>query len=176
MVLLFISINGCDNSVEPTPSKTSGETTINTTIQNSKITGFSFSQGANITYPNSENIIPDIITLVQISANGNILGVFFDSGVSLKPSFNLISQTNNTDSALIYFNNLNEVPDSNYVELAIPVKANQIWAIKTVDNKFGKILILETKAYADSSNPSSPTDYGEARFKWVYQPNGSNKF
>jgi hypothetical protein len=174
--LLIISIGGCDNSVEPITPKTSGETTINSTIQNLKTTGFSFSQGANITYPNSGNIIPDIIALVQLAENGNILGVFFDSGVSLKPSFYLMSQSNYADSALIYFNNVNEVPDSNYVELAIPVKANQIWAIKTVDDKFGKILILETKAYADSSNPSSPKYYAEARFKWVYQPDGSTKF
>ncbi|MBU0560653.1 MAG: hypothetical protein KJ799_18785 [Bacteroidetes bacterium] len=178
LLLLFIFINGCDNSVGPTPPKTSGENTINTKVVNSKYTGFSFSQGGNIEYPNSNNITPDIIVLVQTNETGNILGVFFSSAGTLKPTFKLIRQFNDadTDSAQVYFDNLIEVPDSNYMNLALPVKVNQIWAVKTVDDKFGKILILHTEAYADSSNPSSPTLYGEASFKWNYQPNGSRNF
>jgi len=176
LFLLLIFINGCDNSVGPTPPKTSGETTINTKVVNSKYTGFSFSQGGNIEYPNSNNIIPDIIVLVQTNETGNILGVFLGSTGTLKPTFKLIKQFNETDSAKILFDNLTEVPDSTYMDLALPVKVNQIWAVKTIDDKFGKILILHTEAYADSSNPSSPTLYGEARFKWNYQPNGSRNF
>ena len=172
VILLFILI-GCDNSVDPTPPKTSGEITINTLIENNKSFGFSFSQGGIIDFPNTNNIIPDIIILVQMDAIGNILGVFFSSGVALKPSFNLIKQTSDIDSAQAFFNYLDEVPDTNYMDLAIPVKEYQIWAVKTIENKFGKILILHTYAYADSSNPSSPNFYGEARFKWMYQPDGS---
>ncbi len=178
LFLLTIFTNSCDNSVEPTPPKTSGETTINTKIVNYKYTGFSFSQGGNIEYPNSNNITPDIIVLVQTNETGNILGVFFSSAGTLKSSFILIKQFNdaNTDSAQVFFDNLTEVPDSNYMDLALPVKVNQIWAVKTIDDKFGKILILHTEAYADSSNPSSPTLFGEASFKWKYQPNGSMNF
>lgn len=176
LFLISILINGCDNSIEPTQSKTFGENTINTKIVNFKIIGFSFSQGGNIIYPNSQNIIPDIMVLVQIDEFGNILGVFFSSADALKPSFDLIETFNNKDSAEVFFNNLNEVSDSHYVDLALPVKENQIWAVKTVDNKHGKILILYTDAYADSSNPSTPTPYGEATFRWNYQPNGSRNF
>lgn len=176
LFLVVILFNSCDNSVGPTLPKTSGETTINTTIVNLKGIGFSFSQGGNIEYPNSQNIITDIIVMIQISANGDVVGVFFGSGSSLKHSFNLVKQFNNIDSAQSFFNNLNEVPDSNYEALAIPVKAYQIWAVKTVENKFGKILILKTDAYDDTSNPSLHNVYGEASFKWKYQPNGSTKF
>lgn len=178
LFLLIIFINGCDNSVEPTPPKTSGETSINTKVVNFKYTGFSFSQGENIEYPNSNNITPDIIVLVQTNENGNILGVFLSSAGTLKPTFKLMKQFNETDndSAQIFFDDLTEVPDSNYMDLALPAKVNQIWAVKTVDDKFGKILILHTEAYADSSNPNSPTLYGETRFKWNYQPNGSRNF
>lgn len=114
--------------------------------------------------------------MVQRDATGNILGVFFSSGIGLKPSFYLIKQTSNLDSAQTFFNNLNEVPETNYVDLAIPVDENQIWAVKTVENKYGKILILHSDAYKDNSNPSSLNDYGEARFKWMYQPDGSRTF
>jgi len=132
--------------------------------------------GGKVIYPNSSNILPDIIIMVQTNATGNIIGVFFGSGVALKPSFNLIHQASNTDSAQAFFNNLNEVPNSNYSDLAIPVKENQIWAVKSVGNNFGKILILNTDAYVDSSNAGLPAPYGEAKFKWVYQPDGSRKF
>lgn len=178
LFLLVIFANSCDNSVEPTPLKTSGETTINTKVVNYKYTGFSFSQGGNIEYPNSKNKTPDIIVLVQTNENGNILGVFLSSAGTLKPTFKLMKQFNemDNDSAQVFFENLSEVPDSNYMSLAIPVKVNQIWAVKTAEDKFGKILILHTEAYADSSNPSSPTLYGEASFKWFYQPNGSRNF
>jgi hypothetical protein len=178
LVLIITFLNSCDNSIGPIPPKTSGETTINTKVVDSKYTGFSFSQGRNIIFPNSNNIIPDIIVMVQTNESGNILGVFLGSAGGLKPTFNLVRQFNDTDldSAQVSFDNLNEVPDSNYMDLALPVKVNQIWAVKTNDNKFGKILILHTDAYADNSNPSSPNLYGEATFKWKYQPNGSRNF
>ena len=176
VVILLLIIIGCDNSINPIPPKTSGEVTITTLFKNNKSSGFSFSQGQIIDFPNTNNITPDIIVMVQRDATGNILGVFFSSGIGLKPSFYLIKQTSNLDSALTFFNNLNEVPETNYVDLAIPVNENQIWAVKTVENKYGKILILHTDAYKDNSNPSSPNDYGEARFKWIYQPDGSRSF
>ena len=176
ILLLILFVIGCDNSVVPIPPKTSGEITINSKIENNKTAGFSFSLGGKVVYPNSSNISPDIIIMVQIDANGNVLGVYFASSIGLKPSFNLIHQASNIDSAQVFFNNLNEVPDSNYSDLAIPVKENQIWAVKSVENKFGKILILNTVAYIDSSNPGGPTPYGEANFKWVYQPDGSRIF
>lgn len=176
ILLLILFISGCDNSVGPTPPKTFGEITINSKIENFKTTGFSFSLGEKVVYPNSSNIIPDIIIMVQIDEIGNVLGVVFGSGVGLKPSFNLIHQASNIDSAQTFFNNLNEVPDSNYSDLAIPVKENQIWAVKSVEDNFGKILILNTDAYVDSSNSGGPTPYGEAKFKWVYQPDGSRIF
>lgn len=176
ILLSILFINGCDNSIGPTPPKTSGEITINSKIENNKATGFSFALGGKIVYPNSNNILPDIIIMVQTDAIGNVLGVFFGSGAGLKPSFNLIHQASNIDSAQAFFNNLNEVSDSNYSDLAIPVKENQIWAVKSVEDNFGKILIMDTDAYVDSSNSGGPTPYGEAKFKWVYQPDGSRKF
>ncbi len=176
ILFLTLFLYGCDNIVDSTPTKTNGETTINTKIVNFKSTSFSFLQGGNIDFPNSNNIIPDIMILVQTDETGSILDVFFSPGIALKPSFNLIKQISDIDSAQTFFNNLNEVPDSNYIDLAIPVKEYQIWAVKTVDDKFGKILILNTKAFTDSSNTSAPTPYGEATFKWKYQPDGSRIF
>jgi len=174
-VFIVIVINACNNSAESPILQINGKTNINTYVDGFQISGFSFSKAATIVYPNSQNIIPDIVALVHI-VDGNVVGVFFDSGKSLKPSFKLIKQFNNIDSAQTFFNTLSEIQDTNFEILAIPVKANQIWGVKTVDDKYGKILILNSYAFEDNSDPSSSRLYGEARFKWGYQPDGSTKF
>ena len=174
LLLLILLINSCDSSIEPTP-KTSGEITINSKVENLKSKGFSFSQGGLIEYPNTQNIKPDFLLLVHMTIEEPIAGVFL-SPPNNQPTFRLLIQLEAADSANKYFSELSEVPDTIYDWLALPLKENQIWAVKTQDNKYAKILILNTKAYMDSSIQSSPTPYGEATFKWNYQPNGSRNF
>ena len=74
------------------------------------------------------------------------------------------------DSALEFFNRCIEIPETLSTDLALPVQKYQVWAIKTHDSKYAKVLILNTIAYDDSSTASQ---YGEAEFDWVYQPNDS---
>lgn len=164
-LLIILIVYGCDTTdpiVDP-----SDEVTINQSIN-----GFSFSSGKVITVPNSENIIPDIIILAHLDQQGNVLGVFFASD-SLRPAFNLVKEFSDYDSAKTFFYNLAEAPDSNYQDLAIPVRANQIWAVKTNKSKYGKILIMNTNASYDSTALNYKT---EAKFKWKYQSNGSRYF
>ena len=165
ILLVIVLFYGCD-STEPIVC-TSDEVTIN---QN--MIGFSFSYGKAITVPNSENIIPDIIILVHLDEQGNVLGVFFAAD-SLRPAFNLVKEFTDFDSAKTFFYNLAEVPDSNYQDLALPIRVNQIWAVKTNGNKYGKILIMDTNAYYDSTALNYKT---QAKFKWKYQSNGSRYF
>lgn len=167
---LFLLFYSCD-STEPTIEDKSDEVTIN----NGK-NGFSFSYGSSIPVPDTtNNIIPDIIIFVRLDDNGTVLGVFFGSD-TLRPAFNLIKEFSNIDSAKTFFYDLSEVPDSNYQDLALPVKAYQIWAVKTHDNKYGKILIISTDAYEYSPSPGFRSYHLEATFKWKYQPNGSRNF
>jgi hypothetical protein len=165
LLLVILLFYGCD-STEPIV-ETSDEVTIN---QN--MIGFSFSYGKAITIPNSENIIPDIIILAHLDEQGNVLGVFFAAD-SLRPAFNLVKEFSNYDSAKTFFYNLAEAPDSIYQDLALPVRVNQIWAIKTNKSKYGKILIMDTNAFYDSTALNYKT---EAKFKWKYQSNGSRYF
>ena len=165
LLLVILLFYGCD-STEPIVD-TSDEVTIN---QN--MIGFSFSFGKAITIPNSENIIPDILILAHIDEQGNVLGVFFAAD-SLKPAFNLVKEFSDYDSAKTFFYNLAEAPDSNYQYLALPVRVNQIWAVKTNTSKYGKILIINTNAFYDSTALNYKT---EAKFKWKYQSNGSRFF
>ena len=165
LLLIILIVYGCDSTdpiVDP-----SDEVTIN---QNNN--GFSFSFGRAISVPNSENIIPDIIIFVHLDEQGNVLGVFFGAD-SLRPAFNFVKEFSNFDSAKTIFYNLAEVPDSNYQDLGLPIRVNQIWAVQTNENKYGKILIMNTNAYYDSTALNYKT---EAKFKWKYQPNGSRYF
>jgi hypothetical protein len=175
IIFLFLSVISCKkNSTEISPVLTSGRATLNSNVENNKIHGFSFSNGEVISMPNSEGIIPDMILAVQIS-NSDVIGVFFGS-VELRPSFHLISWVSTEDSAQTIFNNLMEIPDTTFQDLAIPVKKNQVWAVKSHENKYAKLLIIQTIAFNDSTNLDAITPYGEATFDWEFQPNGSRVF
>lgn len=166
IIILVLLILGCD-STEPGIVTNSDIATVD---QNKA--GFSFSHGKSLAIPNNENIIPDFIIAAHIDQNGAVLGVFF-AAESYRPAFYLVKEFSQADSALTFYNNLLEVPDSNYQELALPVNLNQIWAVKTSENKYAKILILNTEAMYDSIALNYKT---LAKFKWKYQSNGSRNF
>ncbi|MCB0747708.1 MAG: hypothetical protein KDC52_09300 [Ignavibacteriae bacterium] len=165
-IFFIIFFCGCD-STEPIVEEKSDIATIN---QN--LVGFSFAHGISISIPNSENIVPDILILAHTDEHGNVLGVFFGADI-IRPAFNLVKEFSEVDSAKTFFENLSEVPDSNYQDLALPIRVNQIWAVKTIDDKYGKILILNETAYYDSA---ANNYFTEAKFRWKYQPNGSKLF
>ena len=171
----FIFLSGCkkENNTQPIEPKNAGSSKITTELIINSGVGFSFGYGTTIVIANPNNIKPDMILLVQRSAHGEILGVFLSS-IDLTPMFSLIEEFNNLDSAKKAFDEFKEVPANlTFVELAIPAKKNQVWAVKTLDDKYAKILITNTLVNYDSTKPDY---YGEADFDWVYQPNGSNKF
>jgi hypothetical protein len=172
LIFLILLSYSCD-STEPIIEYNSDEVTLN-----SKSKGFSFAKGSviPISLPdsNSSKIIVDIQIFATING-GTISGVHFGSPDTFMTSFSLIKEFNQLDSALKFFYNLSEVPDSDYLLSADPVKINQIWAIKTSENKFAKILILNTDAY-EIGGGGFRGYYSEATIKWKYQPNGSRNF
>jgi hypothetical protein len=176
-VLATIFLSGCkDEGTGPSPTPTSGTATVDSRYVNNQASGFSFDQAAIVRFPNSAGLVPDLSVLVQRNDTGAILGVFFARPDSLVPSFRLLRQFTSIDSAHSYFQDLAEIPDTTYLDLALPVRVGQVWAIKTRRNTFAKVHIRQTVAYEDSSNPSAPTPYGEATFDWTYQPNGTRRF
>ena len=175
VILLCIIVSCNDENIISNGGLPSGRATLSSKIINNRIFGFSFAKGDTVVVSNASSIKSDILTLVQMNEQGVILGVFMGASTT-RPTFRLVYESTFTDSAKIYFQKLKEFSDSTYSTLAIPVKSNQVWIVKTHDDKFAKMNIVNTLAYTDSSTPSAPTPYGEATFDWVYQPSGERKF
>lgn len=173
---LVVIWSGCDKSTGPSLVPTSGTITINSKFVNNQTTGFSFSQASSVSFPNSQGILPDVMVLVQIDAGGSILGVYLSAPDFPRPTFRLLRQYNVLDSAVVFYQSLSQLPDTTYTDLAIPTRVNQVWAVKTRENKFAKILVRNIIAYADSSTTNAPTPFGEATFDWTFQPNGTRQF
>ncbi len=175
IILLSLFFYQCSEIIETYPPPIASIATIDSRLDGIKYKGFSFSKGTVNTYPNSENTLPDFSLLVQQNQNAEIVGVFLSAPI-VTDAFLFIKQLPDADSAANYFANLKSVPDSMYGWSALGIRANQIWAVRTQDNKYGKILILDTKAYLDTVNYSLPTPYGAATFQWQYQPDGTTNF
>jgi hypothetical protein len=175
-LIVAVCIIGCnENNVDSQSGLPSGRSTISTKIINFRVIGFSFAKGDTVVISNASSIKSDIMPLVHISSEGGIIGVYMASNI-LRPTFRLMYESASPDSAKTFFHSLKEFTDSAYSDLAAPVKANQVWIVKTHDDKYAKMMIVNTLAYSDSSSGSVPTPYGEVTFEWVYQPNGERKF
>lgn len=128
---------------------------------------FSFSKG-KVTRTNDPNA--DFVVVNLINEGGGTIGVFL-SGITPDTHFLLLESFETVDSADIYFDSLTTIPDVPFMGLALPVIPNQIWAVETHDQKFGKILILKTDYYNVDNTP-----YAKMTFKWDYQKNGTRYF
>ncbi len=174
--LVIIGWNCYEDNGGPNSWLPSGQATLTSKYIDNKTTGFSFSRADVITFPNNYGILPDFSVLIQVDVEDSIVGVFFANFGEYRPTFMLMKETTSSDSAHAYFQNLKNVSRTDFTHLAIPVKANQVWVVKTQDNKFGKMLILSTSVLRDTSTPTNPKLNGEATFEWVYQPNGTISF
>jgi hypothetical protein len=170
---IIVSCN--DDNVISNNDLPSGRATLASKVVNFKAIGFSFAKGDTVIVSSSSTFKADIITLAQTNVQGQSIGVFMGP-ITARPTFRLMYESTLFDSSKTYFQNLREFSDSTYATLAIPVRMNQVWLIKTHDDKFAKMLTVNTVAYDDSSKSSAPTPYGEITFDWVYQPSGEQKF
>ncbi|MEW6558548.1 MAG: hypothetical protein AB1349_14560 [Elusimicrobiota bacterium] len=150
-----------------------------------KITGFSFAVGKIITVSDSISPLPDVIISVFTNETSIISAAI--SGLSgekclqriypqhaMFPNYIAIDTTI-ADTARKIFDSLIEAPETGYYEFS-NVDKNQVWAIKTRENRYAKILILNSVARTDTSDSGSVSYYGQVTFDWVYQANGSRSF
>ncbi len=172
ILILLYSFWGCTTNPEPYP--TSGTLEIVYTEGDDITTGFLFEEGESFTLAERPNTIPDFLVLVHLSEN-KVEGLYL-AEPDLEPTFVLLSNAATPDSAGNYFDSLTLIPDTTLTELALPLKINQVWGVKTKNNHFAKILIKDVWATSDTSSSNTITHSGSLTMRWEYQPDGSREF
>lgn len=173
---VLLLLTACEENLSPDTIPTSGTITIYSKIQDNRTSGFSFSRASIVFVPNSEGVLPDIGVSVQIGEQGLIVGTFLSAPDFPRPTFCLLWRHSTIDSAEAYFKAVAQIPDTSYVDLAIPIHVGQVWAVRTREDAYAKILIRNSRAFIDSESSGAPTPYGEVEFDWTYQPNGTRRF
>ena len=172
----LLLVVACDDSTTPGPIPTSGTIIIDSRVRDNRVGGFSFARATIIFSPNAESLLPDIGVMVQINEQGSIIGTFLAPSDFPRPTFCMLKQYSTIDSAQAYFQAVAEIPETSYVDLAIPVNIGQVWAVRTRDNKYAKILIRNARTGIDSLSSTARTLWGEVEFQWAFQPNGTRQF
>ena len=163
---IFIALSAC-TKVEP--ARTTGIDTIdNITYMSSTyyVYGFSFSQGKLVSTIGNPG--PDITIYVNID---NLPARLTLQANNLKPSFYKAGEFADESAAIAAFNNLKTVSVTQWVDMADPVKANQVWIYRSGSENYTKFRIVSTVNETRQAIP-----YGECTFQWVHQSDGSSTF
>jgi hypothetical protein len=167
IILIFLLIlSGCrKDNIKPT----SGTDTIdNTTFQTTTyyVFGFSFSKATKVS--TLENPGPDI--LVYVNSDNPPARLTLQAN-NLNNSFYKVGDYPDGSTAKSAFDNLKTVGAFQWVSMADPIYANQVWVYRTGSEHYAKIRIISTINEIRASLP-----YGEVTFEWLYQPDGSLTF
>ncbi len=90
------------------------------------------------------------------------------SANTLKPSFGLKGEYASENEAIAAFNALTDVGTPSWSDMGAPLKANQVWVIRTGDTKYAKIRTTAVSLELTGDGPVA-----RCTFQWVYQPDGS---
>jgi hypothetical protein len=143
---------------------------------------FAFSQGRVVRYPNTEGIDVDLVPFLQISAQGELLGVYFvqPGEESLHPSFHQVGHGVTLEDGQSQFEATVCIPDTaHFGQFASMAEPYDVWVVRTQEYRLAKLLVVDTyfcsQSY-DSGGTTVTRYYGEVTFDWQYQPDGSSCF
>ena len=165
---MFSIITGCTKTES---TRTSGIDTIDNITYFSTtyyVYGFSFSGAKLVATTTSPE--PDIILYVNSDFLPSRLTL---QSNNLKPSFFKVGDFSDEAAAKSAFDNLKtvSVSESQWMEMADPIQVNQVWIYRSGTDTYAKIRIVSTVNETRNSLP-----YGECKFEWVYQSDGSLTF
>lgn len=167
ILLFFVSVlTGC-TKVEPT--RTSGVDKIDNIIYQPNdpfVYGFSFSAAKLVS--SKTNPKPDITLYVNADNLPHRLTLQVSS---LKASFFKVGDFADEASAKTAFDNLKTVAVPQWVDMADPIVANQLWIFRTGNDRYAKIRIVSTVNELRQLIP-----FGDCTFQWVFQSDGSSTF
>jgi hypothetical protein len=139
---------------------------------------FSFAAGGVVRFPNTQGIEPDLVLMFKEGPWG--IEGFLLTAADLVPAFYHAWTGKTFEDGQLLFAATTCVPDGAHLEpIGGMVYPYQVWGVKTHDDKFGKILIVDTffctQEY-DSAGHTVSRSYGEVTFDWEYQPDGTRCF
>jgi hypothetical protein len=130
--------------------------------------GFSFALAEKVTTLSIP--APDVsVEAAVIPGNSDFVPVF--SANTLRPSFGLKGEYASENEAIAAFNSMTDAGTPAWSDMGEPLKANQVWVIRTGDTKYAKIRITAVSLEMTGDGPIA-----RCTFQWVYQPDGSTVF
>lgn len=105
------------------------------------------------------SLVPDGPVMAYLTAN------------TLDPPFALVSNHATAAEAVSTFKALKDVGYYTWIDLAVPLSANQVWVVKTRDAKYAKLRIISL-----TLNTSLTPAVATCSLEWVWQPDGSATF
>ena len=181
--VLSCSDNGA-NCPGPTPLP-SGRAVVNASVREDQqghfyLEGFSFSEGEVVTFPNLRDTAPDLSLMFMTGVDGDIQGLLLTQFSDQPGGFYHVGTGQTLEQGRAVFDETVCLPEgARFEDIAGPARPSQVWAVKTGEGKFGKILILDTffcTQEHDSAGIKIVCAYGEITFDWQYQPDGTSCF
>jgi hypothetical protein len=134
--------------------------------------GLSFGEGKAISSLTTPG--PDVFVEAGSIAAGSAVEPFLSAN-TLEPAFGFAGEYMTESAAVAAFRALTDVsPLSSglsYSDLAAPLKKNQVWVVRSRDNTYAKIRIIEVVLDTDAT-----PDFSSCKLEWVWQPDGSATF
>lgn len=164
---LLLLFSGCSDDEVPL----SGTVTIDNKIYGTSIYyayGFSFSKAAKVSSNDTPG--PDMTIQAGVVTGGAVIEPFLSAN-TFKPSFGLAGEYSTASEAQAAFNALTDAGTPVWIDLAAPLRDNQVWVIRTGEDKYAKIRTIEV-VLDDAELPP----FASCKFQWVYQPDGSKSF
>lgn len=174
IILVSLCLSCSNNNITNSNSTPVSGNKYVTTINTKEEIGFSFSQGKLLSPPYDPTNYPDFEANTSTNEIGNIVGGYFLSinpDQSIRQAFALVHAATSQMDADAFFDSLTTVSADNFQWVAHPLLKNQIWIVKTINQNFAKILILDNSVIG-----SNPDGYAEVKFEWVFQSDGSINF
>lgn len=135
--------------------------------------GLSFDEAKAVpTLPDQERA--DITLMAGMIPGGTTVEPFLSAN-TLEPAFALMGEYATESEAVTAFRALKDASSLSsafsFLDLAAPLKKNQVWVVRTRDHTFAKIRIIDV-VLDTAPNP----DFASCRLEWVWQPDGSATF
>jgi hypothetical protein len=130
--------------------------------------GFSFETGKISTYSLTGGALPDLAAIHVIM--GETITVDLSSSND-KDAFYKNGNFSSAAEAQAYYDSYSEVIASEFQPLALNIRENQVWTVKTAAKKYAKIWIKEL-----TIQTGALSDFANVRIQYNYQPDGSKTF